>query len=42
MNSNISGEMAEYAVVTTYGNKRQLFLIYFILDGDGVWRLDSM
>jgi hypothetical protein len=42
LNSNISGGMAEYAVVTNYGNKRQVFFVYFILGEDGVWRLVSM
>ncbi|MDQ3267962.1 MAG: hypothetical protein M3P47_04450 [Pseudomonadota bacterium] len=39
---SISNDIGEYAVITTNGNARQLFLIYFVKGTDGVWRLDSM
>jgi hypothetical protein len=42
LNSSITGSTAEYAIVTDYGNKRQLFYVNFKLDDDGVWRLESM
>jgi hypothetical protein len=42
LNSNDSGSTAEYAIVTDYGNKRQLFYVNFKLGDDGVWRLESM
>ena len=42
LSSSITGNMAEYAVVTDYGGKRQVFFVYFMLGDDGVWRLVSM
>jgi hypothetical protein len=40
--SKISGNTAEYAIVTDDGTKRQLFYVYYKLGDDGVWRLESM
>lgn len=40
--SRVTAEYAEYAINTTVGGIDRLFLIYFIQDEDGVWRLDSM
>jgi len=33
---------AEYAIVTTGASSRSVFLIYFVKDLDGIWRIDSM
>jgi glucodextranase-like protein len=37
-----TGEMLEYAVNRTIDGVDSIFFIYALLDGDGVWRLDSM
>ena len=39
---SITGEVGEYAVTRMIGGVAQIFLIYFIRDTDGVWRLDEM
>jgi len=38
----ISAGYAEYALTRVVGSSRQVFLIYFVRDGDAIWRLDSM
>ena len=40
--SRISSDIGEFGVVTTAAGKGHLFLINFLKDNDGVWRLDSM
>jgi len=42
LRSSISSTYGEYAVVRDNNGQQNLFLIYFIKDQDGVWRLDSM
>ena len=42
LTSSLSASIGEYAVITTSAGARQLFLIYFVKEADGVWRLDSM
>jgi len=37
-----SGNIAEYSIVRTINGQQHLFLIYFLKDTDGVWRLDAM
>ena len=39
---SVSGEVVEYAINRTINGVNQVFLIYFLRDVDGVWRLDSM
>ncbi|MFN8544254.1 MAG: hypothetical protein U0807_08605 [Candidatus Binatia bacterium] len=39
---NISARFAEYAVTRTIAGESRLFLIDFIRDADGVWRIASM
>lgn len=39
---SIGDQMAEYAVGRTVHGQRQVFLIYFLRDVDGVWRIGSM
>ncbi len=39
---SITGEIGEYAINRTIGGRNKLFLIYFLKDDDGVWRLDAM
>ena len=39
---SLSGNVGEYAVNRMVGGQNRIFLIYFVLDTDGVWRLDSM
>lgn len=39
---SITGEIGEYAINRTIGGRNKLFLIYFLKDSDGVWRLDAM
>lgn len=39
---SISGEIGEYAINRTIGGRDKIFLIYFLQDSDGVWRLDAM
>jgi glucodextranase-like protein len=40
--SSIGDSVAEYAVNRMIDGTNRVFLIYFLLDVDGVWRLDSM
>ena len=39
---SIFGEIGEYAINRTIGGTNNIFLIYFLRDSDGVWRLDAM
>lgn len=39
---NVSEEIGEYAVNRLIDGKNSLFLIYFLKDVDGIWRIDSM
>jgi len=39
---NITNEIGEYAINRTIDGVNRLFLIYFLRDVDGVWRVDSM
>jgi hypothetical protein len=37
-----SAEVSEYAINRTINGKNHLFLIDFLKDADGVWKLDAM
>ncbi len=39
---SISESIGEYAVNRTINGRNKIFLIYFLKDQDGVWRLDAM
>ena len=39
---DVSEEIGEYAINRTIDGVNRIFLIYFLKDTDGVWRLDSM
>jgi hypothetical protein len=39
---SVSSEIAEFAVNRVIDGVNRVFLIYYVRDGDGVWRLDSM
>ncbi|MBZ0092494.1 MAG: hypothetical protein K8F27_09770 [Sulfuricellaceae bacterium] len=39
---SISSEIGEYAINRTIDGQNRIFLMYFMRDVDGVWRLDSM
>lgn len=39
---SLSENIGEYAVTRDYNGKKRLYLIYFLRDVDGVWRLDGM
>jgi len=39
---SFSHDIGEYAVTRMAEGQKRLYLIYFLKDGDGVWRLDSM
>jgi hypothetical protein len=39
---SISSDIGEYAVNRTINGENWIFLIYFLKDADGVWRLDAM
>lgn len=39
---SISEHVGEYAVNHTIGGVNRIFLIYFLQDANGIWRLDSM
>lgn len=39
---SLTGGVGEYGINRTIDGVNQLFLIYFVQDSDGVWRLDSM
>lgn len=40
--ASISEDVGEYAVVRSLNGQNHLYLIYFLKDADGVWRLDGM
>jgi len=40
--SRITGRFGEYAVNRVIDGVNRIFLIYFVQDDDGVWRIDSM
>ncbi len=40
--SSLLSSIGEYGVVRTVNGQKRLYLIYFLLDGDGVWRIDEM
>lgn len=42
LRSSISASIGEYAVVRPGNGQQNVFLIYFIKDRNGVWRLDAM
>lgn len=39
---SISSDIGEYAINRTINGENWIFLIYFLKDADGVWRLDAM
>jgi len=39
---NVTSSYAEYALNATINGENRLFLIYFLKDADGVWRLEAM
>jgi hypothetical protein len=40
--STLTSTVGEYAVNRTIDGANRIFFIYFLRDGDGVWRIDSM
>jgi hypothetical protein len=40
--TKIANAYAEYALTRTYNGVAQVYLVYFVRDGNGIWRLDSM
>jgi hypothetical protein len=40
--THLSGSYAEYAVTRLNNGTNQIYLIYFMRNDDGIWRLDSM
>ena len=40
--SSLLSKIGEYAVVRTFNGQKRLYLIYFLQDSDGVWRIDEM
>ncbi|APV48358.1 hypothetical protein BWI17_00845 [Betaproteobacteria bacterium GR16-43] len=40
--SSLREGIAEYAVTRMDGTRKRLYFIYFLLDADGVWRIDEM
>ena len=40
--SSISPSIGEYAINRTIDARNRIFLIYFLKDFDGVWRIDAM
>jgi hypothetical protein len=40
--SSIGDRLAEYAVTRMDGPTKRLYLIYFLRDANGVWRIDGM
>jgi hypothetical protein len=38
----LANDYAEYSAVRRVNNVNKVFLIYFVRDGDGIWRVDSM
>jgi len=39
---SVTNEIGEYAINRTIGGVDRIFLIYFMRDADGVWRIDDM
>lgn len=39
---SISEDIGEYAIVRNFNGQNRLYLIYFLRDADGVWRIDGM
>lgn len=39
---SITSDISEYAINRTVNGENRVFLIYFLRDADGVWRLDAM
>lgn len=39
---SITSDIGEYAINRTVNGENRVFLIYFLRDADGVWRLDAM
>jgi Glucodextranase, domain B len=39
---SLSTDISEYAVVRRFEGRNLVYLIYFLRDADGVWRIDSM
>ena len=42
LRSSLNSTIAEYAVVRVQGGLKRAYLVYFVRDSDGVWRIDSM
>jgi hypothetical protein len=40
--TRIGNDYAEYALIRSSSSNHQIFLIYFLRDEDGIWRVDSM
>ncbi len=40
--ASVSTAIGEYAVMRTENGQKRLYLIYFLLGADGVWRIDEM
>jgi Big-like domain-containing protein/glucodextranase-like protein len=40
--SSLSSSIGEYGVVRVFNGQKRLYLIYFLRDADGVWRIDEM
>jgi hypothetical protein len=38
----ISEDIGEYAIVRNFNGQNRIYLIYFLRDADGVWRVDGM
>ncbi len=39
---SISSDIGEYSIVRNFNGQNRLYLIYFLRDADGVWRMDGM
>jgi hypothetical protein len=39
---SISEDIGEYAIVRNFNGQNRVYLIYFLRDADGVWRMDGM
>lgn len=39
---SVSQDIGEYAVVRLHNGQKRVYLIYFLKDADGVWRVDGM
>jgi len=40
--SELTNDYGEYAINRTINGENRLFLIYFVNDGNGIWRIESM